>query len=123
MIRLRFEGVNSAAQVWVNGQEVGHRESGGTAFEYEVTPLLRFEAENLIAIQVSSLKRTANDETDDDSYPGGIWHDVYLYSLPLTRIEDFWIRTELDPVYVDAMLRAELKLRTTEMTSPSSMQS
>ncbi len=49
-------------------------------------------------------------------------HDAYLYSLPLTRIEDFWIRTELDPVYVDAMLRAELKLRTTEMTSPSNMQ-
>jgi hypothetical protein len=121
VIRLRFEGVNNAAQVWVNGQEVGHRESGGTGFEFDVTPLLRFEAENLIAVQVSSLRRSSNNEIDVNSYPEGIWRDVYLYSLPLTRIEDFWIWTDLDPVYVDAVVRAELKLRTTEMTSPSNV--
>ena len=51
----------------------------------------------------------------------GTWRDAYLYSLPLTRIEDFQIRTELDPVYVDAVLRAELKLRTFETTIPSSV--
>ena len=88
------------------------------------TKLLPYSA---LRLRISSpskshaLKRTANDETDDDSYPGGIWRDVSLYSLPLTRIEDFWIRTELDPVYVDAVLRAELKLLTAEMTSPSSV--
>src|SRR5579862_2021265 len=46
-VRLRFEGANNGAQIWVNGMEIGYHESGFTAFEFDVTPLLRFGADNL----------------------------------------------------------------------------
>ena len=49
------------------------------------------------------------------------WRDTYLYSSRLTRIEDFQIRTEFGPVYVDAVLQAEIKLRKSETAPPSSL--
>jgi len=115
-VRLRFEGANSGAQVWVNGSEVGYHESGFTAFEYDVTPLLHFGAENLIAVRVSKWTLTDEYDTDDAYFLGGLWRDVYLYSLPADRIEDFWVRTELDPVYRNAVLRVELKLQAADPT-------
>lgn len=113
-IRLRFEGVNNAAQVWVNGREVGYHESGFTAFEYDVTPYLRFGEDNLIAVRVSKWTLTHEYDTDDVWFLGGIWRNVYLYSLPDARIDDYWIRTELDPQYHDAILRARLSLRSSQ---------
>jgi len=110
-VRLRFEGVNNAAQVWVNGVEVGYHESGFTQFEFDVTPHLRYDAPNSIAVRVSKWTLTHDYDTDDVWFLGGIWRDVYLYSLPATRIDDYELRTELDPQYRDAVLRAYLKLR------------
>ena len=110
-VRLRFEGANNGAQVWVNGKEVGYHESGFTAFEYDVTPLLHFGADNLICVRVSKWTLTADYDTDDVYFLGGLWRDVYLYSLPADRIEDFWVRTEFDSVYHNAVLRVQMKLQ------------
>jgi beta-galactosidase len=110
-VRLRLEGANNGAGIWVNGKEVGYHESGFTAFEYDVTPLLHFGAENLITARVSKWTLTADYDTDDVYFLGGLWRDVYLYSLPGDRIEDFWVRTEFDPVYRNAVLRVQMKLQ------------
>ncbi len=110
-IRLRFEGANHGAQVWVNGQEVGYHEGGFTPFEYDVTPLVNFGASNLVAVRVAKLTLTSEFETDDAFYLGGLWRDVCLYSLPADHIEDFEVRTELDRDYENAVLKVQLKLR------------
>ncbi len=39
--RLHFDAVYDVAQVWVNGHRIGTHEGGYTAFEYDVTKLLR----------------------------------------------------------------------------------
>ena len=110
-VRLRFDGVNNSAQVWVNGREIGYHESGFTAFEWDVTPFLRFGAQNVIAVRVAKWTLTHEYDTDDAWFLGGIWRDVYLYSLPAQRIDDFVLRTELDGEYRDAVLRARVSLR------------
>jgi len=110
-VRLRFEGVNNSAQIWINGQEIGFHESGFTAFEYDVTPYLKFGAENLIALRVCKWTLTHEYDTDDVWFLGGIWRDTYLYALPAQRVEDFSLRTELDSQYKDAVLRARVVLR------------
>ncbi len=110
-IRLRFEGANNGAQVWLNGREIGYHEGGFTPFEYDVTGLVKFGAPNLLAIRVSKLTLTSEYETDDAFFLGGLWRDVYLYSLPLDHIEDFEVQTELDQDYENAVLKVELKLR------------
>jgi hypothetical protein len=110
-VRLRFEGVNNSAQVWVNGVEVGYHENGFTAFEYNVAPLVRFGAENTITVRAAKWSLTHDYDTDDMWFLGGIWRDVYLYSLPRTRIDDYTLKTEFDRGYRDATLSADLKLR------------
>jgi hypothetical protein len=109
-VRLRFEGVNNAAQVWVNGVEVGYHESGFTAFEYDITALLRFGVPNHLAVRVSKWTLTHEYDTDDAWFLGGIWREAYLYSLPSTRIDDYLLRTTFDHRYRDAVLHATLKL-------------
>ena len=115
-VRLRFEGANNGAQIWVNGKEVGYHESGFTAFEYDVTPLLHFGADNLITVRVSKWTLTADYDTDDVYFLGGLWRSVYLYSLPADRIEDFTVGTEFDPVYRNAVLRVQAKLQGADAT-------
>jgi beta-galactosidase/beta-glucuronidase len=117
-IRLRFEGVNNGAQVWINGQEIGYHESGFTPFEYDVTPHLRFGAENLIAVRVSKWTLTHDYDTDDVWFLGGIWRDVYLYSLPASRIDDYRLSTEFDSRYADSVLRVRASLRSGDPLRP-----
>lgn len=110
-VRLRFEGANNGAQVWLNGVEVGYHEGGFTAFEYDATSLVKFGAPNLLAVRVSKLTLTSEYETDDAFYLGGLWRDAYLYSLPADRIEDYWVQTDLDRDYENSVLKVTLKLR------------
>lgn len=109
-VRLRFEGVNNSAHVWVNGREVGYHESGFTVFEFDVTPYLNHGEPNTIAVRVCKWTLTHEYDTDDVWFLGGIWRDTYLYSLPSQRIDDFTVSTELDSQYKDAVLRANLVL-------------
>ena len=51
---LRFEGVDYLAQVWLNEVRLGEHEGYSTPFEFEVGPLLRAGAPNLLAVKVSS---------------------------------------------------------------------
>lgn len=109
-VRLRFEGVNNSARVWVNGQEIGYHESGFTVFEFDVTAHLKFGQPNTIAVRVCKWTLTHEYDTDDVWFLGGIWRDTYLYSLPARRIDDYTLVTELDEQYRDAVLRARLVL-------------
>jgi beta-glucuronidase len=48
VVRLRFDAVYDVAQVWLNGKRVGMHEGGYTAFEFDVTHLLRSGKNQLI---------------------------------------------------------------------------
>lgn len=51
-VRLRFEGVDSAFHVWVNGKEVGYSQGARNPSEFDITPFLDFEGENTLAVSV-----------------------------------------------------------------------
>ncbi len=55
-VRLRFEAVGEAAQVWLNGQPLGEHTGGATPFEFNVTHALHF-----------SLRRTGTSGLIEDS--------------------------------------------------------
>ncbi|MCC7408735.1 MAG: beta galactosidase jelly roll domain-containing protein, partial [Phycisphaeraceae bacterium] len=56
-VRVRFEGVNHRATVYVNGELVGSHADGYLPFEFPVHDQLRFGQENLIAVLVDGLRR------------------------------------------------------------------
>ena len=75
---LRFEGVNSVADVFVNRQSVGHHKGGYTAFTIEITGEVK-EGENIIEVWVSNAFRTdVLPISGDFNIYGGIHRPVHL---------------------------------------------
>jgi beta-glucuronidase len=57
-IRLKFDAVFYLARVWLNGQYLGQHEGGYTAFEFDVTSIVKPGGQNVIAVQVDNLRAT-----------------------------------------------------------------
>src|SRR5258708_12696041 len=52
--RLRFEGVDYFASVWLNGQFIGRHEGHFASFTFDATNVLRKDAENVLLVRVSA---------------------------------------------------------------------
>lgn len=50
--RLRFEGVDSAFTVWLNGKEVGYSQGSRNPSEFDVSPFLEPDSENTLCVEV-----------------------------------------------------------------------
>jgi beta-galactosidase/evolved beta-galactosidase subunit alpha len=102
-VSLRFEGVDSAFFVWLNGAYVGFGKGSRVPTEFDVTAAVR-PGENLLAVQVLQWSDGSYLEDQDMWWLSGIFRDVTLIAQPDARIEDFAVRTELDGEYRDATL-------------------
>jgi len=88
-----FGAVNYQASVYLNGEKLGDHEGGFTAFNFEVTSLLR-DGENFLIVEVKNVRRA-------DAVPalrfdwwnyGGITRDVMLVEMPAVFIQDYWVQ-------------------------------
>ncbi len=80
-----FEGVYNHSEVYINGQKLGYRPNGYVSFMYDLTPYIRFGAENLLAVRVNH-----SEDADSRWYTGsGIYRNVYLTVAPQVHI-DLW---------------------------------
>ncbi len=50
--RLRFEGVDAAFTVWVNGREVGYSQGSRNPSEFDVSDFLELNGENILCVEV-----------------------------------------------------------------------
>ena len=53
-ISLEFDGVFRDSQVWVNGHYLGREESGYSSFAYNITEILNYGGENVVAVRVDA---------------------------------------------------------------------
>jgi len=68
-----FEGVYMNADVWLNGAHLGNHPYGYTAFEYDITDLVKTGEKNILAVQVK------NEGRNSRWYSGsGIYRHVWL---------------------------------------------
>ena len=51
-LRLRFEGIDSAFHVWINGQEVGYSQGSRNPSEFDVTAYVTEGEQNTLAVRV-----------------------------------------------------------------------
>ncbi|KAI1082524.1 intracellular beta-galactosidase BgaD [Whalleya microplaca] len=108
-LRLRFDGVDSAFHVYVNGALVGYSQGSRNAAEFDVTGVVKKDGENDLVVQVYQWCEASYIEDQDQWWLSGIFRDVHLLTFPLeTRIEDFFVRTDLDEKYEDATLKVEV---------------
>ncbi|RPI29340.1 MAG: DUF4981 domain-containing protein [Acidobacteria bacterium] len=107
---LHFEAVHSASYVWVNGQEAGYNEGGMEPAEYNITRYLR-PGENTVAVQVLRYSDGTYLECQDFWRLSGIFRDVYLMATPAVHIRDFYVTTDLDTPYQNAVLRVAAEIQ------------
>ncbi|KAI1303813.1 glycoside hydrolase family 2 protein [Xylaria venustula] len=108
--RLRFEGVDAAFKVWVNGREVGYSQGSRNPSEFDVSEFLEINDENILCVEVYQRCDGSYIEDQDQWWLSGIFRDVWLHSFPSSHFEDFHIKTLLDDDYVDADLVVDIKV-------------
>lgn len=106
---LNFEGIYSAAYVWVNGQFVGYSQAANTFHEFDVTPYAT-QGVNKLAVKVIKWSDGSYLEDQDMMRWGGIFRDVTLTAVPKVFVRDFKITSDLAAGYTSATLNVNLEL-------------
>jgi beta-galactosidase len=78
-IYLRFKGVNSVANVFVNGRHVGEHRGGYTAFTFDISSFLDYGKQNKLWVRVNNAPQLdIMPLVGDFNMYGGIYRDVEL---------------------------------------------
>ncbi len=107
-IVLRFDGVDSAFHVWVNGDDVGFSKGSRLPAEFDITPHLRTDRPNSVSVRVYQWSDASYMEDQDMWWLSGIFRDVMLVARSKTSVRDIRIVTELDADNRDAVLKIRL---------------
>ncbi|KAF4993770.1 hypothetical protein FGRMN_6244 [Fusarium graminum] len=108
-LRLRFDGVDSAYHVWLNGSFVGYSQGSRNAAEFDITDNAKKDSDNELVVRVYQWCEASYIEDQDQWWLSGIFRDVTLLALPgKARIEDYFVKTDLDKQYKDATLRVDV---------------
>lgn len=82
-----FDGVYKNSEVWLNGHFLGKRPSGFASFQYELTPYLRADGRNVMAVKVDH-----HEVADSRWYTGsGIYRNVYLLATAPVHIRQWGV--------------------------------
>lgn len=83
IIRIDFDGIYMNSEVFINGQSLGKRPYGYISFGYDITPYLKWNEKNVIAVRVDN-----SEQPNSRWYSGcGIYRNVWL--------------TKTNPIHVD----------------------
>jgi len=107
---LRFEGVDGAFEVSINGRRAGLSKGSRMPAEFEITELLQPGA-NTLAVRVWQWSDATYLEDQDMWWLSGIFRDVLLLGLPPADLDDLQIRTELDETFEHGTLQASARIR------------
>jgi beta-galactosidase len=94
---LRFDGVDSAFRVWLNGVELGWSTGSRLAVEFEVGHLLR-HGRNVLAVRVHQWSSASYLEDQDMWWLSGIFRPVSLLERPSGGLEDVFVHADYDHV-------------------------
>lgn len=89
-IFLRFDGVETAFYLWVNGEPAGYSEDSKLPSEFNVTKFLR-PGENTVSLAVLRFSKSSYLEDQDYWHISGIHRNVWLIAKPALCIEDYKI--------------------------------
>lgn len=108
-IRLRFEGVDAAFHVWLNGKEVGYSQGSRNPDEFDITSEVDLDRDNVLAVRVYQFCDGTYIEDQDQWWLSGIFRDVFVIGFPKdARIENVFAQTLLDASYTNADLKVKV---------------
>lgn len=108
-VRIRFDGVERAMYVWLNGHFIGYAEDSFTPSEFDLTPYVQDEG-NVLAVEVFKHSTASWIEDQDMFRFSGIFRSVNLLAQPLVHVEDLNIRPIVTDNYQDGIFNVDLQL-------------
>ena len=106
---LHFDGLYSAAYVWVNGEYVGYTQGGNNDHEFDLSAYVR-TGENNICVQVFRWSDASYLEGQDMFHMSGLHRDVYLYATPKAFVRDHYITAELNSAFDGGSMKVALEM-------------
>ncbi|KAH7394605.1 glycosyl hydrolases family 2, TIM barrel domain-containing protein [Pyrenochaeta sp. MPI-SDFR-AT-0127] len=108
-LRLRFEGVDAAFHVFLNGKELGYSQGSRNPDEFDITEIAKLGEQNYLAVQVYQNCDGTYLEDQDQWRMSGIFRDILLLAFPTDRIEDFKVEASLDDEYRNGLLKVSVQ--------------
>lgn len=105
-IFIHFDGIYSAAYVWINGKQVGYTQGSNNDAEFRITSYVK-PGKNTLAVEVYRWSDGSYLEDQDMFRLSGIHRDVYLVATPTVRLRDIHLSSSLN----DGLNKAELKVK------------
>ncbi|MBU3219658.1 beta-galactosidase subunit alpha [Clostridium algidicarnis] len=106
---LRFNGVDSAFHVWINGLEVGYSKGSRMCSEFDISDYISL-GENHITVRVYQWSDGTYLEDQDMWWLSGIFRDVEIIKENKISLKDIFIKTDLHSNYDHAHLNIKLSL-------------
>jgi len=105
---LKFHGVDSAFDVWINGIHAGYSKISRLPSEFDITPYVD-EGENEITVRVYKWSDGTYLEDQDMWWLSGIFRDVELICEPKDGIVDCVVTASLDDRYQRGVLNIDIR--------------
>ncbi|WP_142060176.1 glycoside hydrolase family 2 TIM barrel-domain containing protein [Pseudarthrobacter sp. B4EP4b] len=104
---LRFDGIESAGTVWLNGVELGTTRGSRLTHEFDVSGVLK-QGTNTLAVRVAQFSAASYVEDQDMWWLPGIFRDVTLQARPAGGIDDVFVHADYDHRTGGGVLRVEV---------------
>ena len=109
---LKFYGVQSIADVFVNGHHAGEHRGGWTAFTFEITPFIQYGQNNSLVVVVSNAYQNDVLPTSSEvNLYGGIYREVELIVTEQTTVSPLYYGS--DGVLINQLNFADNKVDAT----------
>lgn len=112
-IFINFAGVNSSAEVYVNGNFVGFSESTFDEQEYNITKFVK-PGKNTLAVMVARWCTGSYLEDQDMWRLAGIFRDVTLIYKPTTEIADMFFYSDFNVDFTSATLNGKINIQSND---------
>lgn len=106
---IHFDGVYSAAVVWVNGKYVGYSQSSNTDAEFDITGFVT-TGDNQLSVRVYRWCDGSYLEGQDMWHLSGIHRDVYLVATPKVFVADHYITSSLNNEATSGSMSVKMKV-------------
>lgn len=98
---IKFDGVETYFEVYVNGHYVGFSKGSRLTAEFDISAYAQ-QGENLLSVRVMQWADSTYIEDQDMWWTGGIFRDVYLIGKEQVHVQDLTVRTDFDESYQSA---------------------
>ena len=107
---IQIGGAESYLEVYLNGKFIGMGKDTRLPSEFDLTPALNFEGENVLACRVIRWSDSSYIEDQDQWWMAGIYRSVFLYSTDTAYLEDVAVNGDLDLENGEGILTVETHL-------------